>query len=128
MTKRVDEQSGPRPQGRTREQVLDATTELFNERGPDTAEIARTVGINEGNLYYHFRTKGSLVLALFAWFESDAKAFATQALGDRSSEAQSYGDLLSDWFRLVWTCRFLFRDFLALAGTGLPPLGGPVQI
>lgn len=129
MTKRVDEQGGSRPRGRTRERVLDATTELFNERGPDrvtTAEIARTVGINEGNLYYHFRTKESLVLALFVRFEADAEAFAVQALGDRSSEARSYGDLLSDWFRLVWTYRFLFRDLLALAGS-MPALAPPIR-
>jgi AcrR family transcriptional regulator len=129
MTKRVDEQSGSLPRGRTRERVLDATTELFNERGPDrvtTAEIARTVGINEGNLYYHFRTKESLVLALFARFEADAEAFAIQALGERSSEARSYGDLLSDWFRLVWNYRFLFRDLLALAGS-MPALASPIR-
>jgi AcrR family transcriptional regulator len=129
MTKRVDEQSGPRPRGRTRERVLDATTELFNERGPDrvtTAEIARTVGINEGNLYYHFHTKESLVLALFARFEADAEVFAIQALGDRSSDTQSYGDLLGEWFRLVWTYRFLFRDLLALAGS-MPALASPIR-
>ncbi|BDA83448.1 TetR family transcriptional regulator [Aureimonas sp. SA4125] len=129
MTTGKSEPNGSRPRGGTRGRVLDATLELFNGRGPDrvtTAEIARTVGINEGNLYYHFRTKESLVLALFARFEGDAEAFAVQALGDRSSEAGSYGDLLSDWFRLVWTYRFLFRDLLALAGT-MPALAAPIR-
>jgi AcrR family transcriptional regulator len=129
MNRRVDEQSGSPPRGRTRERVLDATNELFNERGPDrvtTAEIARTVGINEGNLYYHFRTKESLVLALFARFEADAEAFAIQALGDRSNDARSYRDLLSDWFRLVWNYRFLFRDLLALVGS-IPALASPIR-
>ncbi|NDV89421.1 TetR family transcriptional regulator [Aurantimonas aggregata] len=118
-----------RTRGGTRERVVEATLGLFNERGPDrvtTAEIARTVGINEGNLYYHFRTKESLVLALFARFEADAETFAVRALGGGSGEARTYEDLLSDWFRLVWAYRFLFRDLLALAGT-MPALATPFR-
>ena len=68
----------------TREKILDVTLGLFNERGPDrvtTAEIAGDVKINEGNLYYHFRTKESLVLALFARFENDALALVATVDG-----------------------------------------------
>jgi AcrR family transcriptional regulator len=118
-----------RARGGTRARVLEATLGLFNERGPDrvtTAEIARTVGINEGNLYYHFRTKESLVLALFARFEADAETFAVRALGGGSGEARTYEDLLIDWFRLVWAYRFLLRDLLALAGT-MPALATPIR-
>lgn len=125
----ADERNSKRARGGTRERVLEATLGLFNGRGPDrvtTAEIARTVGMNEGNLYYHFRTKESLVLALFARFEADAEVFAIRALGGRQDEAQAYGNFLSDWFRLVWSYRFLFRDLLALAGT-MPALAAPIR-
>lgn len=123
------EQSRARKRGGTQERILESTLALFNERGPDritTAEIARTVGINEGNLYYHFRTKESLVLALFERFEADAEAFALRALEDRSEGVQSYGNVLIDWFQLVWSYRFLFRDLLALAGT-IPALADPIR-
>lgn len=66
-----------RARSSTRDRILDSALDLFNGRGPDrvtTAEIAEAVKINEGNLYYHFRTKESLVLALFARFEADAVA------------------------------------------------------
>src|ERR1700722_18126853 len=41
----------------TKGRVLLACLQLFNERGVSnvtTAEIAATVGINQGNLYYYF--------------------------------------------------------------------------
>ncbi len=68
----------------TRDRILDAALDLFNGRGPDrvtTAEIAEAVKINEGNLYYHFRTKELLVLALFARFEVDAVALVASVDG-----------------------------------------------
>ncbi|WP_148051082.1 TetR/AcrR family transcriptional regulator, partial [Pseudomonas fluorescens] len=71
----------------TRDRILDAALDLFNGRGPDrvtTAEIAEAVKINEGNLYYHFRTKELLVLALFARFEVDAVALVASV--DRADE------------------------------------------
>ena len=51
----------------TRERILDASRRLFNRKGyagTTLAEIAASVGIAEGNLWYHFRTKRDLVVAL----------------------------------------------------------------
>ena len=51
----------------TRQRILDASRQLFNSRGyakTTLAEIAAEVGIAEGNLWYHFRTKRDLVIAL----------------------------------------------------------------
>lgn len=52
---------------RTRERVLAAAAEVFNERGfPNTrlADIAERAGIQAGSLYYHFDSKEALMLTL----------------------------------------------------------------
>ncbi len=113
----------------TREKILDVTLGLFNERGPDrvtTAEIAGDVKINEGNLYYHFRTKESLVLALFARFENDALALVATVDGADEAAAATYAGVLRQWFSLVWNYRFLFRDLVGLVALA-PGLVEPVR-
>lgn len=114
---------------RTRDRILDAALGLFNERGPDrvtTAEIALAVDINEGNLYYHFRTKESLVLALFARFETDAIALVGTVDGADEGAAATYAGFLRQWFSLVWNYRFLFRDLVGLIALA-PGLVEPVR-
>ncbi|MDA5632917.1 MULTISPECIES: TetR/AcrR family transcriptional regulator [Rhizobium/Agrobacterium group] len=114
---------------RTRDRILDAALELFNGRGPDrvtTAEIALAVDINEGNLYYHFRTKEALVLALFARFEADAMMLVTTVDGADEGAAATYAGFLRQWFSLVWNYRFLFRDLVGLIALA-PSLVEPVR-
>ncbi|WP_426128851.1 TetR/AcrR family transcriptional regulator [Pararhizobium sp. PWRC1-1] len=97
----------------TRDRVLQATLALFNDRGPDrvtTAEIARTVGINEGNLYYYFKTKEALLEALFRKLEGDASAFMMHASSNSATEPGIYSKFMRRWFSIVWTHRYIFRD------------------
>lgn len=114
---------------RTRDRILDAALELFNGRGPDrvtTAEIALAVDINEGNLYYHFRTKEALVLALFTRFEADAMMLVATVDGADEGAAATYAGFLRQWFSLVWNYRFLFRDLVGLIALA-PSLVEPVR-
>lgn len=118
-----------RSRSSTRDRILDAALDLFNGRGPDrvtTAEIAEAVTINEGNLYYHFRTKEALVLALFARFEADAVALVTTIDGADEGAAETYASFLRQWFSLVWNYRFLFRDLVGLVALA-PGLVEPVR-
>ncbi|GES48854.1 MULTISPECIES: TetR/AcrR family transcriptional regulator [Rhizobium] len=112
----------------TRERILVSTLSLFNQKGPEavtTAEIAKAVHINQGNLYYHFRTKESLVLALFSRFEADALALVRQADSVEGADSKAYAGFLRKWFSLVWTHRFLFRDIPGLLAIA-PGLRGPI--
>lgn len=118
-----------RARSSTRDRILDTALDLFNGRGPDrvtTAEIAEAVKINEGNLYYHFRTKESLVLALFARFEADAVALVATVDGADEGAAETYTGFLRQWFSLVWNYRFLFRDLVGLLALA-PGLVEPVR-
>ncbi|MBO9097093.1 MULTISPECIES: TetR/AcrR family transcriptional regulator [unclassified Rhizobium] len=101
----------------TRDRILVAALSLFNEKSPGrvtTAEIAGMVGINEGNLYYHFRTKESLITSLFSGFETAAAGFVASAHSAPANDPASYPGLLRQWFSLVWDYRFLFRDLVDL--------------
>lgn len=100
----------------TRDRVLEACRKLFNERGPaavTTAEIAATVNINEGNLYYYFKKKEQMVLALFEQFE-----VALAEISRRKLEAVDAGtadeDSIMEFFKLAWEWRFFYRDGPAL--------------
>lgn len=92
----------------TRERILEACRELFNERGPTevtTAEIATAVGISEGNLHYHFRRKPDIVLALFEEFRGALDAMpAGDLILPPPGARRRY---LSNWFNLMWEWRFL---------------------
>jgi AcrR family transcriptional regulator len=117
---------GPPPKTRrrgkavsTRDHLVAVSLALFNERGPDrvtTAQIAQAAGINEGNLYYYFKTKQALILTIFDRFEA-----AVDRLLDRDPAAgtdpAAYVAFLADWFEIVWTYRFLYRDFMGLIAT-----------
>lgn len=96
----------------TRERILEACLRLFNDSGPaavTTAEIARTVGINEGNLYYYFKKKEDILLALFEQFEAvlDEVANAPQSTDEGPDPGLAY---LKRWFKLMWEWRFFYRD------------------
>lgn len=114
---RKTDRSGPRRSG-TRERILDVACELLNERGMErvtTRLIADTSGINEGNLYYYFRTKEALCLALFMRLEAQALQLVAAPPGAGSALAP-YAVMLRQWFLLTWSYRFLFRD---MAGLGM---------
>lgn len=103
----------------TRDHLIAVSLGLFNERGPDrvtTAQIAEAAGINEGNLYYYFKTKQALTLAIFDRFEAaiDDLLNRDQAAG---ADPAAYVAFLTEWFEIVWAYRFLYRDFMGLIAT-----------
>lgn len=79
-------EDGPRPlrrdAERNRQRILEAATEVFNERGLDVSldEIARHAGVGVGTVYRRFRTKEELVEALFMSRLATVAAIAEQAL------------------------------------------------
>ncbi|MGO4152341.1 TetR/AcrR family transcriptional regulator [Cupriavidus sp. YAF13] len=111
-------QVAPARRPKTRERILDACLSLFNERGPvvvTTAEIASAVGIQEGNLYYHFHRKEQILEALFDSFERALRdtSVADLAQGDAPNRFAGY---LSGWFNLMWEWRFFYRDAASIYG------------
>jgi AcrR family transcriptional regulator len=96
----------------TRERILETCLRLFNESGPDavtTAEIARAVGINEGNLYYYFKKKEDILVALFELFEAALDRVAGAGLPTVEPGKDPGAAYLKTWFELMWEWRFFYR-------------------
>ena len=56
-----------RPRSDLRERILDTALELFNEQGYDATslrELAERLGVTKAALYYHFKSKADILLAL----------------------------------------------------------------
>jgi AcrR family transcriptional regulator len=129
MQKRSRGDAPDRERVNTRDRILDASLELFNQKGPDrvtTAEIGRTVGINEGNLYYHFKTKEALLQALFRKLEADAAAFMLEAASNTEADPGIFSGFMRRWFSIVWDHRYIFRDLPAIIAIA-PSLREPIR-
>jgi hypothetical protein len=73
---------------KTRDRILETALALFNKDGfakVTTARIAAEVGISEGNLWYHFRTKRDLVVALWEQLAESIRLPNTVALTKSSN-------------------------------------------
>lgn len=112
----------------TRMRILAICRDLFNERGPGevtTAQIAAAVGINEGNLYYHFKRKEQILEALFEQYEAALREVAA-GNGGFADDPSRHGDYLRGWFNLMWEWRFFYRD-IGLIARHAPSLRTKVQ-
>lgn len=97
---------------KTKEKILTASLRLFNENGYDavtTARISEEVGISEGNLWYHFRTKRDLVsahqLALFVLID---RRLAIPSSPE--TVLDNYAQFNRMVFEEVWLYQYLYRD------------------
>lgn len=97
---------------KTKDKILAASLRLFNENGYDavtTARISEEVGISEGNLWYHFRTKRDLVrahqLALFVLIDRRLAIPSTPV-----TVLENYAQFNRMVFEEVWTYQYLYRD------------------
>ena len=90
---------------KTRDRILVTAQSLFNEVGygaVTTALLAERLGIAEGNLWYHFKTKRALLDAI-------GERFATAIEARLALVPQ--GDPLGDYARLLRAMMTEFRDF-----------------
>ena len=99
---------------RTRERILAAALTLFNERGEvnvSLAQIAGRIGISEGNLWYHFRSKRDLIASLFAELEERIEQNLSRRPAEGGDdELAAFADYARQGFRDMWDYRFLYRD------------------
>ncbi|MDD3444246.1 MAG: TetR/AcrR family transcriptional regulator [Zavarzinia sp.] len=96
----------------TRQRIIESALRLFNEKhfgNVTTAELAADLGIAEGNLWYHFKSKRALLDAIAARYVEYTRG--------RLAIEPGAGDVLEDYARLlaalseeVRAFRFIFRD------------------
>lgn len=98
---------------KTKDRIVAEALTLFNERGygnVSTAALAAQLGIAEGNLWYHYKTKRAVLDAIAARFATTIEArlrIVPRAAGD---PVTGYGELLSTMIHEFRAFRFLYRD------------------
>lgn len=96
----------------TKQRILDAALRLFNEKGygrVTTAALAKDVGIAEGNLWYHFNDKASLLKALSAEYSESVR----ERLKMRPTGGAILPEYMGFFSRMadeLQTYMFLYRD------------------
>src|SRR5918999_4290675 len=89
----------------TRRRLLDTAAVVFARRGFAAAsvdEIAREAGYSTGAIYWHFKGKDDLFLAMAEEFAIDRVRELTEVIGDQSIDAAERGRLAGD----QWMARF----------------------
>lgn len=97
---------------KTRERILLASLELFNDAGEPnvtTMEIADALNISPGNLYYHFKGKEEIIRELFDRFHEQFNVILRAPLQDPLAVAD-YWFYLVVVFEHIHAYRFLYRN------------------
>ncbi|WP_165660787.1 TetR/AcrR family transcriptional regulator [Oceanimonas sp. MB9] len=98
---------------KTRDRILAAALELFNERGEarvTTNHIAAYLGISPGNLYYHFRNKNDIVRCIFKQYCAHLTKSFTPATGSASASPALWFHYLDAVFYVMWEFRFFHAN------------------
>ncbi|MBT8138392.1 MAG: TetR/AcrR family transcriptional regulator [Gammaproteobacteria bacterium] len=96
---------------KTREKILYASLALFNEEGEPnvtTVDIAAEIDISPGNLYYHFKGKGVIIIALYEQFEAELVDILNAPLVQLSVEDRWI--YLYVVFERIYAFRFFYRN------------------
>lgn len=81
----------------TKERILDAATELFARKGFDgtrVQEIADSAGVNKAMLYYYFRNKDKLLMAVIGRFVEGIRDGIPRYFASSGDTARSIGEFL----------------------------------
>jgi AcrR family transcriptional regulator len=106
---------------KTRDRILEAARALFNEEGVSAlsaVDIAASLGISPGHLYYHFKGKPEIVATLLEQYEREVLTVLDAATTDcRGSNAtiETFWTHLHILIEEAWDARFFYREAGALA-------------
>ena len=97
---------------KTRDRILAAALELFNQQGErkvTTNHIAAHLEMSPGNLYYHFKNKQEIIYELFSNYEAMIDSNLEVPSG-RQLTIQDKLNYLQKVFQGLWEYRFMHRD------------------
>lgn len=97
---------------RTRDRIIQASIELFNEHGErniTTNHIAAHLGISPGNLYYHFRNKEDIIRNIFELYKLQLEnSFAPSEYSHDAMALLRHS--LDAVFELMWRFSFFYAN------------------
>ncbi|MCB2056532.1 MAG: TetR family transcriptional regulator [Novosphingobium sp.] len=110
---------------KTRDRIVLEARALFNEQGygnVTTAMLAAHLGIAEGNLWYHFKTRQALLEAIAEQFASRIET-RLDMVPDPHDPIGSYARMLGRLMAELSDFRFIYRD-QASYGEHVEPVAG----
>jgi AcrR family transcriptional regulator len=102
---------------KTRDKIIQASIELFNEQGErnvTTNHIAAHLAISPGNLYYHFRNKEDIILSIY---EEYARSLLLETLPRVSADLKPLDSLvlyMDSVFQTTMKFRFFYSNLPVL--------------
>ncbi|MCF1428276.1 MAG: TetR/AcrR family transcriptional regulator [Shewanella sp.] len=97
---------------KTRDKIILASLELFNEQGERTIttnHIAAHLGISPGNLYYHFRNKEDIIRSIFSQYEQHLES-GFQPYRDGPVTVELLIGYFDAMFYTMWQFRFMYAN------------------
>lgn len=102
----------------TKERIIETALALFNEQGTKavtTNHIAAEMGISPGNLYYHFRNKEAIILAIYEQMDQVGVGEYQQIIDQiPAGSLQAMEETFAMIQRFNWRYRFFKRELTAL--------------
>ncbi|MEL6674992.1 MAG: TetR/AcrR family transcriptional regulator [Bacteroidota bacterium] len=101
---------------KTKEKILRTALRLYNAQGTEqvtSRHIAAELGIQDGNLRYHFPKRADLVEALYFQLVASFDQNFTELMGPAPSLRLMY-DFLYQTYSLLYQYRFLMVDFAGI--------------
>lgn len=108
---------------KTKTRVLTTALGLFNNEGESqvsAVDIAAVMGISPGNLYYHYKGKDEIILALFDDFEEEIRMVLSAPVAEPLNMADNWVYLYII-FEEIYDFRFFYRNMSELL-TRIPEL------
>ncbi|WP_372870559.1 TetR/AcrR family transcriptional regulator [Shewanella sp.] len=97
---------------KTRDKIIQASLELFNEHGERTIttnHIAAHLDISPGNLYYHFRNKEDIIRCIFDQYEQHLLNGFKPYVGQKVDLELLMG-YFDAMFYTMWQFRFMYAN------------------
>ncbi|MBT1446147.1 TetR/AcrR family transcriptional regulator [Shewanella sp. JM162201] len=97
---------------KTRDKIIQASLELFNEHGERTIttnHIAAHLDISPGNLYYHFRNKEDIIRCIFDQYEQHLLSGFKPYHGQKVDLELLMG-YFDAMFYTMWQFRFMYAN------------------
>ena len=108
---------------KTKTRILATALGLFNNEGESQVsafDVASVMGISPGNLYYHYKGKDEIILALFEDFEEEIRMVLSSPINEPLSMSDNWVYLYIV-FEEIYDFRFFYRNMSELL-TRIPEL------
>lgn len=93
---------------KTRERIIAFAVDFFNQKGfqkSSLKSLATAMGISDGNLRYHFRTKGDLAMAIYLQMHDRINKVMQASLNQKISLKEHFL-FIRGMFKVFWDYRF----------------------